>query len=385
MGSKARSCVPSDRDGASETKELDSVVSQVASARKNTNTNNTTAAAAVPARHNPMAMDLQLQLSMESSRQQPNNTSESFPAGAFSTSDQRIQSSCFPSANDEATAVVGLGGVSATRIDDASMWQAKGGGRAVGETEAGGLEGRSREPAAHTSGRIEGRNGHQVNYATTAPVGTAASGRDKDVCSGEGTPSDDGAGEQNNSWELSGGGGAAAGGDKGGAMVGAQSSAQASDEDPSGMDERKQKRMLSNRESARRSRLRKQQHLDELRGQVTQLRAENTEMLKNFNVASRHYMQLTEENRVLRSHAMDLSRRLQRLHHAAAAEGHPVGHDLGLSLAHMESSLPLPLALGSLAGHTHASGQMLPPSMHYPQMLSPPGSMGQLHRPWPLK
>ncbi|PWA87281.1 bZIP transcription factor 11 [Artemisia annua] len=41
------------------------------------------------------------------------------------------------------------------------------------------------------------------------------------------------------------------------------------------MDERKKKRMLSNCESTRRSRKRKQQHLDDLTAQVSQFRKEN--------------------------------------------------------------------------------------------------------------
>eukprot|EP00475_Leptophrys_vorax_P041119 TRINITY_DN7738_c0_g1_i2.p1 TRINITY_DN7738_c0_g1~~TRINITY_DN7738_c0_g1_i2.p1 ORF type:complete len:256 (-),score=-7.53 TRINITY_DN7738_c0_g1_i2:140-907(-) len=116
----------------------------------------------------------------------------------------------------------------------------------------------------------------------------------------------------------------------------------ASDEDPGVVDEKRQKRMLSNRESARRSRLKKQHHLDEMKQQVSQLRAENTDMVTKYNLASRHYAQITEENRALRSHAMDLSRRLQRLHHAATAQGLTMGHEY-MGLAHLDPSMQLSL------------------------------------------
>lgn len=98
----------------------------------------------------------------------------------------------------------------------------------------------------------------------------------------------------------------------------------ASDEEQTVVDERRQRRMLSNRESARRSRLRKQQHLDELRAQVALLRGENNQIIAKYGVATQRYAQISEENRVLRSHAMDLSRQLQRLHHTATAH-HPGG------------------------------------------------------------
>eukprot|EP00245_Coleochaete_scutata_P002910 TRINITY_DN14151_c0_g1_i1.p1 TRINITY_DN14151_c0_g1~~TRINITY_DN14151_c0_g1_i1.p1 ORF type:complete len:221 (+),score=40.58 TRINITY_DN14151_c0_g1_i1:117-779(+) len=97
-----------------------------------------------------------------------------------------------------------------------------------------------------------------------------------------------------------------------------------SDDDQLVIDERKQKRMLSNRESARRSRLRKQQHLDELQGQVQALRVENNMMMGKYTAASHQYVTITEENRRLRSHATELAHQLQRLHHAASAQ-HPGG------------------------------------------------------------
>jgi hypothetical protein len=85
---------------------------------------------------------------------------------------------------------------------------------------------------------------------------------------------------------------------------------------------RKKRRMLSNRESARRSRLRKQQHLDELRAQVAHLRAENGQIMNNFNIFSQHHARITEENCLLRSEALELSHKLERLHHTINAQSH---------------------------------------------------------------
>lgn len=59
--------------------------------------------------------------------------------------------------------------------------------------------------------------------------------------------------------------------------------------------------------------MRKQQHLDELRAQIAQLRAENNHILSKFNLATQHYSQVEEQNRVLRSQAIDLYQKLQIL------------------------------------------------------------------------
>ncbi|KAL8098482.1 bZIP transcription factor 44-like [Apium graveolens] len=78
-------------------------------------------------------------------------------------------------------------------------------------------------------------------------------------------------------------------------------------------DQRKRKRMQSNRESARRSRMRKQQHLDELSGQVSQLKKENEQILTKTNITTQHYMNLESENLVLRAQIDELSQRLDSL------------------------------------------------------------------------
>ncbi|XWS62757.1 hypothetical protein CRYUN_Cryun06bG0038200 [Craigia yunnanensis] len=79
------------------------------------------------------------------------------------------------------------------------------------------------------------------------------------------------------------------------------------------MDERKRKRMISNRESARRSRMKKQKHLDDLMAQVTQLRKENHQIITRINITTQHYLNVEAENLVLRAQANELSHRLQSL------------------------------------------------------------------------
>ncbi|KAK8517650.1 hypothetical protein V6N13_127808 [Hibiscus sabdariffa] len=79
------------------------------------------------------------------------------------------------------------------------------------------------------------------------------------------------------------------------------------------LDERKRKRMVSNRESARRSRMRKQEHLDELMGRVSELTKHNNQILTSINVTSQLYLNVEAENSVLRAQMNELSTRLQSL------------------------------------------------------------------------
>ncbi|XP_010911133.1 bZIP transcription factor 53 [Elaeis guineensis] len=79
------------------------------------------------------------------------------------------------------------------------------------------------------------------------------------------------------------------------------------------MDERKRKRMLSNRESARRSRMKKQHHLDDLINQAAQLRNENEHIVMQANLITQRYTELETENSVLRAQVMELTERLQSL------------------------------------------------------------------------
>ncbi|MCD7463793.1 hypothetical protein HAX54_051390 [Datura stramonium] len=78
-------------------------------------------------------------------------------------------------------------------------------------------------------------------------------------------------------------------------------------------DERKRKRMISNRESARRSRMKKHKYLDELIAQVDQLKEENNGIVTNINMVNQFYLNMEAENSVLKAQMDELSHRMQSL------------------------------------------------------------------------
>lgn len=89
-----------------------------------------------------------------------------------------------------------------------------------------------------------------------------------------------------------------------------------SDNDPryaSVTDERKRKRMISNRESARRSRMRKQKQLGDLINEVTVLKSDNAKISDQVDAVTRKYVEMESKNDVLRAQASELTERLRSL------------------------------------------------------------------------
>ncbi|KAJ4884856.1 basic region/leucine zipper motif 53 [Raphanus sativus] len=78
-------------------------------------------------------------------------------------------------------------------------------------------------------------------------------------------------------------------------------------------DERKRKRMISNRESARRSRMRKQKQLGDLINEVTVLKNDNAKIAEQVDAATRKYVEMESKNDVLRAQASELTERLRSL------------------------------------------------------------------------
>ncbi|KAL3640910.1 hypothetical protein CASFOL_015878 [Castilleja foliolosa] len=76
---------------------------------------------------------------------------------------------------------------------------------------------------------------------------------------------------------------------------------------------RKRKRMQSNRESARRSRQRKQKQMDDLTVQVAQLKKDNGQISSGIDMTTQQYVSVEADNSVLRAQMMELTQRLDSL------------------------------------------------------------------------
>lgn len=59
--------------------------------------------------------------------------------------------------------------------------------------------------------------------------------------------------------------------------------------------------------------MRKQKHLDDLMGQVTQLSKDNNQILTTINITNQHFMNVEAENSILRAQVVELSQRLDSL------------------------------------------------------------------------
>ncbi|KAK4260213.1 hypothetical protein QN277_003359 [Acacia crassicarpa] len=79
------------------------------------------------------------------------------------------------------------------------------------------------------------------------------------------------------------------------------------------LDERRRRRMLSNRESARRSRMRKQKHLENLRFQVNRFKIQNRELSNRLQFLLHHYNRVSTENQWLRSEQIQLRQKLHNI------------------------------------------------------------------------
>ncbi|ESQ46204.1 hypothetical protein EUTSA_v10000309mg [Eutrema salsugineum] len=78
-------------------------------------------------------------------------------------------------------------------------------------------------------------------------------------------------------------------------------------------DDRKRKRMESNRESAKRSRMRKQRHIENLKDEVNRLGLENRELKNRFRIFLYHIEQISTYNNRLLSEQEILRRRFSEM------------------------------------------------------------------------
>ena len=100
------------------------------------------------------------------------------------------------------------------------------------------------------------------------------------------------------------------------------------------IDERKRKRMLSNRESARRSRMRKQKQIEDLTEEAGKLRSENERLVHSIKVTEEAYVEMEAANNVIRAQTMELADRLRFLNSVIKVAEDANGFSDEMSLIH---------------------------------------------------
>ena len=91
------------------------------------------------------------------------------------------------------------------------------------------------------------------------------------------------------------------------------SSSSEGDERYAMVDEKKRKRMISNRESARRSRMRREQHIKDLNCQITYFKTKNCEIAQKINSITKQSIDVELENQVLMRMGDELRKKLESL------------------------------------------------------------------------
>ncbi|KAA8527384.1 hypothetical protein F0562_034901 [Nyssa sinensis] len=79
------------------------------------------------------------------------------------------------------------------------------------------------------------------------------------------------------------------------------------------MDEKKRKRMISNRESARRSRMKKDLHMRDLNNQISNFKNSNSKIVEEINTVRQLYVAVEAENQSLRAQMAELRNKLESL------------------------------------------------------------------------
>ncbi|KAF3322685.1 ocs element-binding factor 1-like protein [Carex littledalei] len=113
------------------------------------------------------------------------------------------------------------------------------------------------------------------------------------------------------------------------------------EQDSLGSDERKRKRMQSNRDSARRSRLKKQHHLDTLISEAASLKTDNADMEARMNLTTQQYLMVEKENQILRARHAELAERLRSLNSILRIYEEFTG--VSMDIPEMPDSQPVPV------------------------------------------